>query len=120
MLITATGFVLFLLLRESGEEFRFRLEVILHRPVKIEMVLGEIGEDRDIPFESARPVLRERVRGNFHGRGFASRVRDLREQLLKIERLRRGADRPAERARRFHSAPSRSIRSAVPAFRKCV
>jgi hypothetical protein len=50
-----------LLFRKSGEELRFRLEIILHRPVKIEMVLRQIGEDSNVPFESARPVLRDRV-----------------------------------------------------------
>ena len=81
------------LVPQSSEESRFRLEVIRHRLVKIEMVLGQVGENRDVPFESAGAILRERVRGDFHGRGFAAGIGHLREQFLKVERLRRGAGR---------------------------
>ena len=78
---------------EPGEELRFRLEIILHRPVKIEMVLSQVGEDGDVPFESAGAILREGVGRHFHGRRFAARVCDLREQFLDVERLRRRANR---------------------------
>ncbi len=92
MFTTATGLLLRLLLGESGEELHLRLEVSLHRAVKIEMVLGQVREDRDVPFEAARAVLRKRVRGNFHRRRFAAGVHHLREQFLQFERLRRRAD----------------------------
>ncbi len=87
------GVRLRLLSGEPGEELRFRLEIILHRPVKIEMVLGQVGEDGDIPFEPARSVLRDGVRRHFHRGGLATRVHHLREEFLDIERLRRRADR---------------------------
>ena len=51
----------FLLVSKLCEELRFGIEVALHRAMKIEMILGEIGEDSDIPFKTAGAVLRERV-----------------------------------------------------------
>ena len=59
--------------------------------MKIEMVLGQVGEDGDVPFESAGAFLREGVRGDFHHRRFATGVRHLGEQFLKVERLGRRA-----------------------------
>src|SRR5438477_98490 len=51
------------------------------------MVLSEIGEDSHVPFDSTRPFLRERVRGNFHRGGTAAGVCNLRKKFLKIERF---------------------------------
>ena len=76
---------LFLLSRQLLEQFRFRFEIIFHRPVIIEMVLGEIGEHGDIPFESTGSFLRQGVRRNFHRGGAASGIRDLSKKFLKIE-----------------------------------
>ena len=106
MLMTALALLFRLLTRESGEEFRLGLEIILHRAVKIEMVLGQIGEDGDVPFDSAGSFLGERVRRDFHRGGAASGVDDLREQFLDIERFRRGADRRQNAIANFvlHSA----------------
>ena len=81
-----------LLRREIGEELHLRIEVLLHRAVKIEMVLGQIGEDGDVPLDPASPLLRDRVRRDFHRRRFAAGVHDLREQLLQLERKWRGAN----------------------------
>ena len=78
---------------QAGEKFHLRLEIILHRPVKIEMVLGEVGEDRDVPFEATNPVLRERVRRDLHRGGLAASVDHLREQFLNFERLGRCPNR---------------------------
>ena len=57
------------------------------------MVLRKISKDGDIPFKTARAVLRKRMRRNFHGDGAAAGVGDLREQFLEVERLRRSARR---------------------------
>src|SRR5436190_718805 len=59
--------------------------------MKIQMVLGEVGENSDIPFESAGPLLRKSMRGSFHGGSFATGVDHLRKQILQIERFRSGA-----------------------------
>ena len=56
-----------------------------HVAVPIQMVLREISEDSDVPFEPTRAVLRERMRGNFHRGSPTTRVNDLRQQLLQIE-----------------------------------
>ena len=120
MLTTATGLFLRLLLREIGEELHLGLEVVLHRAVKIEMVLGQIGEDGDVPFEAAYPFLRERVRGDFHRGGFASGVDDLREQLLQIERFGRRADGGQNALADFVTNRADADRNASRLSRKCV
>ena len=83
------GLSFLLLLRQLNEQFRLRFEVIFHRAVIIEMVLRQISEDSDVPLEAAYALLRQRVGRNLHGRGTTTGVRDLREQLLQVERFRR-------------------------------
>ena len=61
--------------------------------MKIEMVLSEVREDGDVPLEAAHPFLGESVRRDFHRRRFAGRVHHLAEQVVNIERFRRGSDR---------------------------
>ena len=80
--------LLFLLRSDSGKQFCLRLEIIFHGAVKIEMVLRQIGENDDVPFDSAGPFLGKRVRRNLHGGGATAGIYDLREQLLHIERFR--------------------------------
>ena len=67
---------------ESSEELGLGLEVIFHRAVKIEMVLSQIRENCDVPVDTACALLRQRVRGDFHHRRFATCIGDLRQQLL--------------------------------------
>ena len=69
---------LFRLRGELKKQFRLGVEVIFHRPVKVEMILRKIGENRDIPLDSAGPFLRQRMRRNFHRSGTPSGVNDLR------------------------------------------
>ena len=76
------GFGLLLLSGEPGEQAGLCFKVIFHRSVKIEMVLGEIREHGNIPFEAACAFLRQRVRRDFHCRRTATGIRDLRQQLL--------------------------------------
>ena len=118
--MTATCFLFRLLLGQTGEEFRLRLEIIFHRAVKIEMVLGQVGEDGDVPFQSPRPLLRERVRRNLHRRGFASGIGDLREQFLHIERFGRGANGGQNALTDFVANGADAIRSAARLSRRCV
>ena len=73
---------LFPLAAKLCEKLRLGIEVALHRPVKIEMVLREIGKDSHVPFEAARAILRERMRRNFHRGSPTTRVNDLCQQFL--------------------------------------
>ena len=61
--------------------------------MKIEMVLGQVGKNDDVPFDSPCPFLGQRVGGDFHGGGATTGIYDLSEQLLYIERLRGGTRR---------------------------
>ncbi len=65
-------FLLFLLLRELLEQFRFRFEIVFHRSVIIEMVLCQISEDGDVPLDPAGALLGKRVGRDFQGRTPAS------------------------------------------------
>src|SRR5437764_10706254 len=60
------------------------------------MVLSEIRKHGDVELQSARSLLRERVRRNFQRRRATSGIPDLREEFLKVERFgscpRRGKD----------------------------
>jgi len=57
------------------------------------VILGQIGEDGDVPFDSAGSFLGQRVRRDLHRGGAATGVDDLREQFLNVERFRRGSNR---------------------------
>src|SRR6266516_893846 len=85
------GSSLFLLLCKLGEKLRFRLEVALHRTMKIEVILSKIGKNSDIPLDTPRAIVRERMRRNFHGGRPTTGVDDLREKLLQVEGFRRCA-----------------------------
>ena len=87
------GLLFFRLRSEIMEQFGLGLEIIFHRAMKIEVVLGQIGEDGDVPFDSAGSFLGQRVRRDFHRGGAATGVDDLREQFLNVERFGRGSDR---------------------------
>ena len=68
-------------------------EILVHGVVVVEVIAGEIGEDRDIERNAEDPLLRQRVRGNFH-HGFSRALADsLRENLVEFERLGRGVRR---------------------------
>ena len=76
------GFVLLFLAGKPGEQFRLRFKVVFHRAMKIEMVLCEISEHGDVPFEAACALLGQRVRRDFHCRRFATGIGHLRQQFL--------------------------------------
>ena len=80
--------LLFLLRYDSLEQFRLRLEIILHRAVKIEMVLRQVRENGDVPFDAACPFLGQRMRRDFHGGSATAGIDNLGEQLLHVERFR--------------------------------
>ncbi len=58
-----------------GEQQRLRREVLLHRRVVVEVVLGEVGEPGDVDDEAVDPVLGQGVAGDLHRAGLARRAR---------------------------------------------
>ena len=49
------------------EEHCLGLEVLLHRPVVVEVVVAEVGEDRDVEVDALDPCLDQRVARHLHG-----------------------------------------------------
>ena len=91
------------------EQPRFRLEVILHRGVEIQVILGQISEPRDGEMSPQYTTQRNRVTGNLHDhvrhaslfhhgekclkvRGFGGG--ESRRNLLPINPGTRGTDQP--------------------------
>ena len=58
-----------------GEQHRLCFEVLLHRPVVVEMVMSEVGEDADVEVDALDPRLDEGVARYLHGHGMARTVR---------------------------------------------
>ena len=50
-----------------GEEHRLRLEVLLHRPVVVEVVVAEVGEHGHVKVDALDPRLDQRVARHLHG-----------------------------------------------------
>jgi hypothetical protein len=50
-----------------SEEHCLRLEVLLHRAVVVEVVVTEVGEDRDVEMDALDPCLDQRVARHLHG-----------------------------------------------------
>ena len=59
----------------SLKENRLRGEIFFHGAVVVEMIAGEIGEDRYIERHTVNPLLLKSMGGNFHHRFGAARVR---------------------------------------------
>ena len=66
-------------------------EVVLHRRVEVEVVLGEVGEDRDGEVDRVGAAQLERVGGDLHGAALIPGVDHLPERGLKVDGLRGGA-----------------------------
>ena len=85
----------------EGEQARLGAEVRLHRPVVVEVVLGQVGEDPHGEPCGGHPVLVEPVRRHLHGDRVVAAPDVLGEQGLQLGRLGRragagqGADDPA-------------------------
>ena len=75
----------------SGKEHCFCLAVGVHRLVKIEVVLGEVGEDAGLEGNFVRPVQHQRVARYLHHAVRAAGVCHLRKELLQLKGLRRRA-----------------------------
>src|SRR5436309_8844799 len=58
--------------------------------MKVEMVLGEIREDRDVEVDRVCPMQLERMRGDFHRTSAVAAVEHLAKGAVKVDRLGRG------------------------------
>ena len=66
------------------------VEILFHGAVVVEVIAGEIGEDRDVEWDGKHALLRERVRRDFH-HGFGRTLADaLCQHLVEFERFGRG------------------------------
>ena len=102
----------------GGEEPRLRLEVGLHVPVEIQVVLRQVGEDRHVEHDAVDPMLVEGVRRDLQGRRLHALISHPCQQPVEVGRLRRGP-RDAEPAGRRCWPPWSPRRPAVrPAARK--
>ncbi len=54
------------LLPEHREQLSLRREVLLHGPVEVQVILGEVGEDGDVKSAPRNPMEGQRVRRDFH------------------------------------------------------
>ena len=71
------------------EQAPLGFEVLLHRPVEVEVVLRQVGEDEDREARSLEPALGRRHRGRFHHAGAIALVEHLAEETLQVDRLGR-------------------------------
>lgn len=69
--------------RHGGEQELFRLVIVFHVFMVVQVVAGEIREDRRGEFQRARPMLVQSVAGGFHDGIRGSAVPDPPEQILE-------------------------------------
>ena len=79
-----------------GEEAALRLEVLLHRPVKVEMVLAQVREDEDREARAVETPFCRRDRRRFHHAHVVAGSDHLAEQALQVDRLGRVEGRRAD------------------------
>src|SRR5713101_5991020 len=73
--------------RQHREELTLRLEVLLKRAVKIEMLRRKIREDGDVDLCSTKLAQRERVARRFEHAPRPTRDEQFREELLHLDGL---------------------------------
>jgi hypothetical protein len=78
-----------------GEEPALRVEVLLHRAVKVEVVLAQVGEDQHPEADAEQALQGGAVGGGLERARAVARVQHLAEGALEIDRL---AGRPGGRA----------------------
>ena len=69
------------------EQRRFRLEVLLHRSVMVEMIPAQVGECRDIEDDLVHSVLGQRMRRHLHCHGHPAVGYERCELALEIGRF---------------------------------
>jgi len=62
-------------------------EVGFHRVVEVQVILGQVGEDRRRPVDGVGAVQVEGVRADFHRAGLVPRRQHRREVCLQVDRL---------------------------------
>ena len=72
------------------EQESLRREVVLHARVEVEVVLGEVGEGRDVEVDRGGTTELEGVRGDLHHAGPVAGVEHPPERPLQVDRLRGG------------------------------
>ena len=72
-----------------GEECRLRLVVGLHRPVEVEVVLGQVREHEHRERRPLETALRARLRGRLEHAGAVAGVGHLAQEPLEVDRLGR-------------------------------
>ena len=99
----------------AGEEPPLRLEVVLHRPVQVEVILAQVREDERVEADAVEPSQRGAVRRRLDRRAPVTRIEHLPEEPLQVDRLGR---RERRRARARRRRPSRSCPRAPAAVRR--
>ena len=74
----------------AGEEAALRLVVLLHRPVQVEVVLGEVGEHERVEAHAVEPVEDGAVGRRLDRDARVAGVDHLAEEPLEVDRLGRG------------------------------
>ena len=69
------------------EEAAFRLEVVLHRPVEVEVVLAQVREDERREADAVEAPQRRAVRRRLHRAAPVAGVEHLPEETLEVDRL---------------------------------
>ena len=77
------------------EEPSLGLEVLLHRPVEIEVILAQVREDERVEADPVEPSERRAVRRRLDRGAAVSRVDHLAKETMQVDRLRRGERRGA-------------------------
>ena len=90
-----------------GEQALLGLEVRLEAAVEVEMVAGQVGEDRGAEAEAAHALLDEGVGRDLERRMGDALVDHLPEKPLQVEGFRGGERRAPSAARRCASPRSR-------------
>ncbi len=80
-------------MRRAREELALGREVLLDVGVVVEVVAGEVGEERGREAHAGHPPLGQRVRGDLHRAGRVPRLEHAPEELLQLGRVRRGVER---------------------------
>ena len=74
--------------RRPREELRLRRAVAGERPVIVEMVAREIGEERHVEGDTRQPVLHEADRRNLQADGLCAGTHEPRERAMQPQRIR--------------------------------
>ena len=75
--------------RRAGEQPPLRVEVLLHRPVEVEVVLAQVREHERVEADAVEPSERRSVRARLHRGAAVAGVEHLAEEALQVDRLRR-------------------------------